>query len=136
MTRYDVSVSGNMYPDLSKRDAIFRVAQSLVALGHVPEEISGEVDEGFFNRKFRGGAQGDLNEIAFVQAMSLIRRQQGKTFNPRRWYTADDELIHHDGQTYAFSKQWGGEKWLTAMNALAESFSEAEIRFSPTGSAD
>lgn len=133
-TRYDVSVSGNMYPNLSKRNAGFRVVQSLVALEHAPEEISAAVDEGFFERKFRGGAQGHLNERAFVEAMSLIRRGQGKTFNPGRWYTQDDELIHYDGQTYAFSKGWGGQKWLTAMNALTKGFSSADIRFDPTGS--
>lgn len=135
-TRYNVSVSGNMYPNLSKRDAVFRVVQGLVALGHAPEEISAAVDEGFFERKFRGGAQGHLNENEFVEAMSVIRAGQGKAFNPRRWYTQDNELIHHDGQTYAFSKQWGGQKWLTAMNALIEAFSSADIRFDPTGSAD
>ena len=135
-TRYDVSLSGSMYPNLSKRDAIFRVVQSLVALGHAPEEISDSVDEGFFERKFRGGAQGHLNEGEFVEAMSLIRRGQGKTFDPRRWYTQDNELIHHGGQTYAFSKQWGGQKWLTAMKALTRGFPSADIRFDPTGSAD
>ena len=135
-TRYDVSVSGNMYPNLSKRDAVFRVVRGLVALGHAPEEISAAVDEGFFERKFRGGAQGHLNESEFVDAMSVIRTREGKQFNPRRWYTQDNELIHHDGQTYAFSKQWGGQKWLTAMNALTKAFSSADIRFDPTGSAD
>ena len=78
MTRYDVSVSGNMYLDSSKRDAIFRVVQSLVALGHAPEEVSDEVDHGFFKRKFRGGAQGHLNEGEFIQAVSLSQRQQGQ----------------------------------------------------------
>ena len=73
---------------------------------------------------------------ADVEAMSLMRGGQGKTFNPRRWYTQDDELIHHDGQTYAFSKQWGGQKWLTAMKALTKGFPPADIRFDPTGSAD
>jgi len=135
-TRYDVSVSGNMHPNLSKRDAVLRVVQSLVALGHAPEEISAAVGERFFERRFRGGAQGHLTESEFVEAMSLIRRGKGKTFDPRRWYTQDDELICHDGQTYAFSNQWGGQKWLTAMKALTRGFPSADIRFDPTGSAD
>lgn len=134
-TRYDVGVCGNEYRDLSKRDTIFRIVQSLVVSGHAPEEISDKVDHGFFKRKFRV-AQGDFNEDEFIQAMTSIRRELGRKFDSRRWYTADDKLIHHDGRTYAFSDQWGGEKWLTAMNALVSGFPSAEIKFRSTESAD
>ncbi len=135
MTRYDVSVCGKTYADLPKRGAIFRVVQALVKLGHGPEEIAAKVGDGFFNRRFRGGAQGHLNESDFIEAVTLIRRQLGRTFDPVRWYTADDELLHHDGRTFTFSKMWRGPDWLAAMNALAESYPSAEIRFSPKNSA-
>ena len=133
-TRYDVWVSGKNYPNLPKRAAIFRVVQCLVALRHGPEEISSKVNDGFFKRRFRG-AQGHLNAIKFIEAATLIREELGRKFEPRRWYTADEELIHHNEKTYAFSKQWG-RTWLAAMNALVEGYPSAEIRFSARKSPD
>ena len=133
-SRYDVWVSGKNYPNLPKRAAIFRVVQCLVALRHGPEEISSKVNDGFFKRRFRG-AQGHLNEIKFIEAATLIREELGRKFEPRRWYTADEELIHHNEKTYAFSKQWGRTR-LAAMNALVEGYPSAEIRFSARKSPD
>ena len=133
MTRYDVEVLGKKYPSLPKRTAIFRVVQALVQSGHAPEEISNKVNHRFYKRRFRV-AEGHLNEREFIEGV----RQSDKSFPPdgRRWYTAADELMRHDGRTYALTKQWAGKSWHAAMRALDESFPSAEIRFIPTESAD
>ena len=68
---------------------------------------------------------------ADVEAMSLMRGGQGKTFNPRRWYTQDDELIHHDGQTYAFSKQWGRPEMAHRHESLDQGFSTGRYTIRP-----
>ena len=131
MTRFDIEVLGEKYPNLPKRIAILRVVQVLVQSGHAPEEISSAVDDKFYKTGFRGAA-GDLNEQDFIEAV----QQSHKTFSPHRWFTADNELLHYGGQTYALSNQWGKAWWTPAMRAFARSYPSAEIRFSPTESAD
>ncbi len=131
MTRFDVEVLGEKYPNLPKRIAILRVVQALVQSGHAPEEISSAVDDKFYNQDFRGAA-GDLNEQDFIEAV----QQSHKTFSPHRWFTADNELLHHGGQTYALSNQWGKDWWTPAMKALAKNFPEAKIQWSETDAAD
>ena len=124
-TRFDVEVFGEKYQNLPKRRAILRVVQALAKAGHTPEDIANTVDDKFYTQRFRV-APGDLNQKDFIEA---VKRHQGI-------FTADDELIHHDGRTYGFSWQWAGESWYTAMRAFARSYPSAEIRFSPTESAD
>ena len=131
MTRFDVEVLGKKYQDLPKRIAILRVVQALVQSGHAPEEISSAVDDKFYSQDFRGAA-GDLNEQDFIEAV----QQSHKTFSPHRWFTADNELLHHGGQTYALSNQWGKDWWTPAMKALAKNFPEAKIQWSETDAAD
>lgn len=127
MTRFDVEVLGEKYLNLPKRIAILRVIQSLVQLGRAPEDISSAVDDKFYNQGFREAA-GDLNQQDFIEAV----QQSHKTFSPNRWFTADNELLHHGGQTYALSNQWGKEWWTPAMKALAKNFPEAKIQWSET----
>ena len=131
MTRFDVEILGEKYPNLPKRIAILRVVRALVQSGHAPEEISRAVDDKFYNSGFREAA-GDLNEPDFIEAV----QQSHKTFSPHRWFTADNELLHHGGQTYALSNQWGKDWWTPAMKALAKNFPEAKIQWSETDAAD
>ena len=131
MTRFDVEVHGEKYTNLPKRTAILRVIQALVQSDHAPEEISSAVDDKFYNQGFREAA-GDLNEQDFIEAV----QQSHKTFSPRRWFTADNELLHHGGQTYALSNQWGKNWWSPAMKALAKNFPEAKIQWSETDATD
>lgn len=131
MTRFDVEVRGEKYTNLPKRTAILRVIQALVQSDHAPEEISSAVDDRFYNQGFREAA-GDLNEQDFIEAV----QQSHKTFSPRRWFTADNELLHHGGQTYALSNQWGKNWWTPAMKALAKNFPEAKIQWSETDATD
>ena len=121
-TRYDVEVLGEKYQNVSKRVAIFRVIQALVRSGRSPEEISSKVDDKFYKRRLRV-AEGDLDEKDFSKAVKGLNG----------FIVRDNELMHHDGRTYAISWHWGGESWHAAMRALAESY---EIRFSPTESVD
>ena len=134
MTRFDVEVLEKKYQDLPKRIAILRVVQALVQEGYAPEEIESleGVAKGRFRKGCFRGVEGDLNEQDFIETV----KQSHKIFSPLRWFTADDELLHYGGRTYAFSNQWGKNWWTPAMSALAESYPSAGIQFSPTESAD
>ena len=131
-TRFDVEVLGKKHPNLSRQNALFRVVQALVQLGHAPEEISNKVNDKFYKRRFRV-VEGKLNEQTFIDAV----QQSDEKFEPRRWlFTGDDDLLHYDGRTYAFMSESNLKKWRPIMEALKESYPSAEIRFSKTESAD
>ena len=127
-TRFDVEISGKEYPNLPRQNALFRVVQALVQLGYTPKEISDAVDDKFYKRRFRG-VEGELNEQAFIDAV----QQLDEKFDPRRWFTGDDNLLRHDGRTYAFRSVSRLEKFSPIMEALKESY---PIQYRPTESAD
>ena len=129
MTRFDVEVLGKKYQNLPRQQALFRVVQELVQSGHAPGEISDAVNDKFYKRRFRV-AEGDLNEQAFIDAV----QQSGEKFNPREWFTGDDNLLHYDGRTYAFRSVSRLEIFRSIMEDLKESY--PSIQYRPTESAD
>ena len=130
-TRFDVEAFGKEYPNLPRQNALFQVVQVLMQSGRAPEEISNAVNDKFYKRRFRV-VEGELNEQDFIDAV----QQLDEKFDPRRWFTGDDNLLHYDGRTYAFRSESNLKKWRPIMEALKKSYPSAEIRFSPTESAD
>jgi len=128
-TRFDVEVLGKKHQNLSRQWALFRVVQGLVQEGHAPEEISNAVNDQFYKRRFRG-AQGDLNEQAFIDAV----QQSDEKFNPHRWFVGDDNLLRHDGRTYAFRSVSSLKNFYPIMEALKKSY--PSIQYRPTEPAD
>ena len=130
MTRYDVEVLGKKYPSSPKRIAILRVIQALVQSGHAPEEFWSL--EGMTKGNFLI-AEGDFKEEQdFIKAVT----QSGENFKPIRWFTASDQLLHHNGRTYALVKNvWDRQRWNSAMSALADRYPEARMQWPETESA-
>jgi hypothetical protein len=56
--------------------------------------------------------------------------RDGKKFDSRRFFCADDELIRFDGATLALSNQWG-TSWKKAIDNLAAAFTDHEIIVTP-----
>ncbi len=131
MTRFDVEVLGEKYPDLPKRIAILRVVQALVQSGHAPEELWSL--EGIVKGSFLGVEGQFKEEQGFIEAVT----QSGEKFDTRRWFTANDKLLHHGGRTYAFVKNvWDRPKWNSTMSALADRYPEAQMQWTETESVD
>ena len=129
LTRFDVEVLGKEYQNLPRQQALFRVVQALVQSGHAPEEISNAVNDKFYKRRFRG-AQGDLNEQDFIDAV----QQSDDKFNPQRWSTGDDNLLRHDGRTYAFRSVSSLKNFHPIMEALKKNY--PSIQYRPTEPVD
>jgi hypothetical protein len=131
LTRYNVKVRERSFPDQPKRGALFHIVTTLVReMGIAPERIH----EADLSRPFDRVwvvVDGEVDEPTFIERATRDRKGQGYAFAPPRWYTADDELLRHDGRTYAFSKMWGGTKWRKAMENLKRTFPEARIEFEP-----
>lgn len=132
-TRFNVSINGKTHQYQAKRNAIFLVARTLVEGGKTPDEIVRCLDRPE-NQLWRSVA-GKVDNEAFCRKL-LEESQNGPSFEPRRWYCEDDELMYSNGRTYAFSNQWGGEKWHNAMMQFKKSFPEFEISFTPATTVD
>ncbi len=129
-TRFDVQVEKDLYPSMWKRNAIFVICKRLCKKGIEPNEIAALFDWRS-NRVWYSvdgvlGAQ-EFEKLAFQKASS-----EGPSFNTRRFFCRDDELVHADGKTYALSNQWGGSNWHKAMNLLKEEYPQFRIEYSPT----
>lgn len=129
-TRYDVHVGARSYTGLPKRAAMLAVVRGLVAAGVPPSDISAALPS-LDSRLFRS-ADGDLSSTEFIAAVTASRAASGKTFDPIRFFCGDDDLIHHDGRTYALSSQWGG--WTQdAVDRILSEFPDRGISVVPNG---
>jgi hypothetical protein len=124
-TRYDLQIAGQTYTSEWKRNAIFMICRYLCQHGIKPTEITALFD--WRPNRVWLAVDGSLNASEFgVQASQVTT-----SYDPRRWFCEDDELVHADGKTYAFSNQWGGAGWLKAMSLLKEKYADFKIDFSP-----
>lgn len=130
LTRFDLVVAESSYERLPKRIALFRVVEHLVNSGIAPETVAQAAQPRPFERVFRA-VDGEMNQVEFNEAAERMRKGEGKTHDSGRFFTADDELFHRSGKTYAFSKMWGGPKWYATMKRLKEAHPDAQISFSP-----
>ncbi len=128
-TKYDVTIAGQTTPKLAKRNAIFLIVKYLCDNGIAPEAIIEQIPWQA-HRRFLA-VDGHLNQEEFIAAVTALRKDEGGQFEPHRWFCDDDELIYHDGKTYAFSNQWGG-KWHEAMDNLVKAFSDQKISYRAT----
>lgn len=127
-TKYDVTIDGTTHERLSKRAAIFTIVRHLHLKGHSPEEIAAAVPSRQ-NRMFRS-APGVVDSAEFIRLQAVEAANGGRTFEERRFYCDDGELLQHVGRTYAFTNQWGlGTD--EAMKLLIRAFPGEDITFRP-----
>lgn len=124
-TKYDVTVNGQVHERLPKRVAIFTVVKALANAGHSPDMISAAVP---WRQSMFRIADGKLTVEEFVANQTAVAVSGGRSFDERRYFCVDDELIHCDGKTYAFTNQWGRHT-TRAIDNLIEAFSDVTISY-------
>jgi hypothetical protein len=125
MTRYDVSVFGEIQLNMYKRGAIFFVVKNLCNSGVSPKKINELI---YWKGDLFLQVDGKQNSNDFIRIITEQREAEGRTIDCHRWYCDDGELIHFEGKTFAFHKMWGS-RWGTAMNLLKDNFPDAKIDF-------
>jgi hypothetical protein len=132
-TRFDVKVGEQSYPNLTKRAAFLRVCRYLCAKGVNSENIAGIGPR--VARRVIFGVEGDCDAAEFLtRAAERASSEPGAPgFGPRRWFCADDDLVKTNGKTYAFSNQWGGDRWRETMNRLCAAYPEDKIALTEAG---
>jgi hypothetical protein len=103
ITKYVVSVYGLPALKLETRDALFHIVKSLCEHGIAPAKIAELIhwrsDRVFFE------VEGVHSSEEYIKLASPRLETTGKPFDESRWYCSDDELIIHNGNTFAFSSK-------------------------------
>lgn len=114
MTRYDLSIGDTIHPNLPKRRLIHGIVAEALRQGVPITTIESAIP-------WRGNlfvsVDGSMGETDFNEAFG------GKRL---RNFTADDELFHVDGRTYALTTQWG-TRTLEAIESIVSHLPRAEV---------
>jgi hypothetical protein len=129
--RYDVTAEGVTIANLPKRKAIFRIVQCLAAQGVSPDRIAEVIEKWMPPKRSFWWVEGSIDVAGFLTAAPHQAASVGRSWSPIRYFVGDDDLIHAQGRTFAFSNQWGtGTE--EAMQSLVTAFPQAGISFSPS----
>lgn len=132
LTKYDLTLAGEVHTQLAKRNALYLVARHLVEQGVAPERITEIL--GWRKNLIWRDVDGEVDVDTFVECVARWAKEKDKPFGPRRWFCKEGELLVFQGRTYAFSNQWGGEGWRKAMDRLIAACPEHGISYEPSES--
>jgi hypothetical protein len=128
-TKYDVTVNGVRHERLPKRKVMLALVRHLVARGVSPEKIA-EASPDRRERVLRS-ADGKLDTATFIARVREQMKQQGRAFDPERYFCESDELMYAEGRTYALTNQWGINTQ-DAIDALLGAFGGEGIKIQPS----
>lgn len=126
-SKYKVTCSDEVHPQLNKRRAILAVVLFLSRMGVSPEDMQkviGEKGQRFFKVSGTVDTEDEFIEVA----TKVTEANGGAAFEAGRWFTDEEELIQCNGNTYAFSTQWGS-RTEQRMKALIETYGGGKISF-------
>lgn len=129
LTKYDIWLGNDTQENLAKRHAIFQLFSYLVGKGEPPRTVAECL--GARSKSAVLAVQGTLSAEEFTGPASKSFEARGKVFQPRRYFCKQDELIHYEGETFAFSSQWGGPDWVEAMDELCSKYRNFGISYKP-----
>ncbi|MCA9444452.1 MAG: hypothetical protein KC964_26940 [Candidatus Omnitrophica bacterium] len=129
-TRYDIILDGHNFHNQWKRNAILLVVKRLVQEGIMPSEIERILTPIKGNRIWKVVVGETSNPEEFKSWAIAESEANGKRYDDRRWHTNEGDLFIQDGQTYAFTNQWGGS-WLEGMELLKEAFPQIDLNWTP-----
>ena len=127
-TRFDIQIGDEAHQSMWKRNAIFLICKHLCEKGVNPDEITALFDD---RKRVWYSVDGVVDASEFERLASEKASSSGGSFDRRRWFCGDDELVQANGKTYAFSNQWGGKTWHRAMGLIKEKYPQFKIDFSP-----
>lgn len=126
-TRYDLTIGGQTHGPLWKRRMIYQAVRHVIErFGQTPEDIAALVKHG----RLWAVLDGDHDSDSFRAEITKQSAAGGPKIDPRRFLSADEELIKANGRTYAFTKAWGTNT-MPALEALKTAFPQAGISYQP-----
>jgi hypothetical protein len=124
-TRYDLTIRGQIFPNLYKRRLFFLVVRALVRDG-VPRS---EIMSFLASRQFLTVPTKCNTPEDFFEAASRLEDPYESIDDLRkRFYIGADELFHVGGETWALSNQWSKNE-LPALEKLVVKYPGSQISF-------
>ena len=125
--KFNVHCGDQEFSGLARRQAVFTIVKHLADQGISPVDLQAAIAQK--SRRFYRVPSEVRTEADFLaQADGAADANDGMIFAPTQWFTADQELIHHAGKTYAFSKRWGPHA-AKVMTRLLEAYGDRGIGF-------
>ena len=124
--KYIVSLDGKKQPAVAKRRAV------LIALSHalkngvkpdkLPKRIAGTDD-------ILVSVSGNVKGEKFKKLALDERKKVNRSFDAKRYFCQDDELLNLSGRTYAVINQWTLEAFTELMALLSKDFPNLKITY-------
>lgn len=125
-TKFVLTLDGKVVERLAKRRLMLETVRFLTNRGHSPESIAETIhwrkNVAFFP------IEGTLNSESFLASAPSAALLANRVFDARRYFCADDEIIHFGNRTYAFLNQWGA-RTPEAMDLLIKTFHDERISY-------
>ena len=118
-TKYDLTLKGETQRQLTKRRLCFSVVQALSHDGVKIEQFMKYLPKGMWL-----SVDGKCDHEEFAEKVDAL----GKSSVLKRYYTQNDELLHWDGKTYAFTNQISIST-LDNLNALLKEYPASGIAY-------
>jgi hypothetical protein len=132
-TKLTVTTPQGSLSRLPKRRAVLEVVKALAEAGVKMLDIKAILQAHHrFGSWVLCSASGDINSIAFVEAVTIERKSHGRDFDQGRYFCSNEDLIHEADHTYAITNQWGSNTF-TAIDSLLHSFPDKGITYEPSG---
>jgi hypothetical protein len=115
-TRYDLMLGDRTFPGEPKRRVIYRTFRHLVESGIEPEKVARHCGPRA-NRSLIS-VDGAVGRIDFIRLAGSVRANQGRSFDPKRFFCDDDELVQFNGRTSAKRCQSAQKRWMRLQASL------------------
>ena len=129
LTKYDVTINGEIHQQLAKRKALFIVVKYLCDRGVTPDQITTTINYRTHTDLWRY-AEGRLSAATFHAELSALHTIKGRSYESHRAFSNDEELIYAEGKTFAFTNQWSKEDFVIAMDRLRDANLVSSVTFS------
>ena len=124
-TKYDVTIAGERFESLNKRQMMFRIVAEILNSGKSPQDINAVIPVKKSN--LFAGFDGELDSSGFIERVKAEKSDQAA----RCYFARDDELFHYGGKTYALTNQWEKNTVERALESLKQTYPEIEINYEP-----
>lgn len=122
LTPFVVIHGGIRTAPLPKRRAMLEIVRILIGKGNSPAVLQDEI---FQQNRFLV-VDGIVHTEADFLRVHVKALKEGSAVSTGRYFTADADLLHHGGHTYAFSHQWGS-KTRDTMKHLLDRYPDLDI---------
>lgn len=124
-TRYDVTTEEGSHEALYKRGVVLAAIRQLIKRKYTPTEIEAAAGRHLFEV-----AEGSIDGEEFKSELS--KRRPNDPIAAKRFFIADDQLFHADGNTYALTNQWSKNSMDALLEALKARFGDYGFSLRPS----